>query len=95
LVVPQAQLAVEAKARSQEGKRVAVMAPASVAVPKAVHREDMPSDADGFARMLYATMRKLDDEGFELLITSFPDEHGLGLAIRDRLSRAAAPRSGD
>ncbi|MBL8955382.1 MAG: threonylcarbamoyl-AMP synthase [Myxococcaceae bacterium] len=93
LVVTPAQLYAEAERRQTEGLRVAALAPRSVAVPAAVHRADMPEDAAGFARELYGALRRLDAEGFDLVVTALPDEHGLGLAVKDRLLKAAAPRT--
>ncbi|OAP38511.1 translation factor Sua5 [Sinorhizobium glycinis] len=46
-----------------------------------------------FAAKLYATLKEADDAGAEsIAIVPIPDE-GLGLAINDRLRRAAAPRT--
>ena len=92
LVVDRAQLFAEAQRRQSEGQRVAALAPASVALPPAVHRADMPEDAEGFARELYGALRRLDAEGFDLVVAALPDEQGLGLAVKDRLLKAAAPR---
>jgi len=42
---------------------------------------------------LYAALRELDDAGVDqILVRTFGDENGLGLAIQDRLRRAAAGR---
>jgi L-threonylcarbamoyladenylate synthase len=43
------------------------------------------------AANLFAMMRELDEIGAPIAVTPIP-EHGLGLAINDRLRRAAAPR---
>jgi L-threonylcarbamoyladenylate synthase len=51
------------------------------------------SDAQTFARELYATLRALDDRGIATVVAVFPPERGLGETIADRLRRAAAPRS--
>jgi L-threonylcarbamoyladenylate synthase len=52
------------------------------------------SDDDGdFARALYDTLHALDARGAEVIITTLPLEAGLGLAIADRLRRAAGPRT--
>jgi L-threonylcarbamoyladenylate synthase len=40
---------------------------------------------------LFATLRAADALG-DLILVIPPPEHGLGRAVRDRLSRAAAPR---
>ena len=50
------------------------------------------SDSTEYARTLYADLRRLDDEGFELVCAVLPEPAGIGRAIRDRLSKAAAPR---
>lgn len=92
LVVDPQRLYAEAERRQSEGQRVAALAPPSIAVPAAVHRAEMPEDAEGFARELYGALRKLDAEGFDLVVAALPDERGLGLALKDRLLKAAAPR---
>ncbi len=44
------------------------------------------------AANLFAHLHRLDAEGFERIAVAPIPEHGLGLAINDRLRRAAAPR---
>ncbi len=92
LVVDAKTLYAEAERRQAEGQKVAALAPRSIAVPAAVHRAEMPEDAEGFARELYGALRQLDAEGFDLVVAALPDEQGLGLAVKDRLLKAAAPR---
>jgi L-threonylcarbamoyladenylate synthase len=41
---------------------------------------------------LYASLRRADDEGAEVVVVPLPEELGLGLAVADRLRKAAAPR---
>ncbi|GMU59121.1 MAG: threonylcarbamoyl-AMP synthase [Myxococcaceae bacterium] len=84
-------LAAEASRRLDEGVRVVVLAPASAVAPAAVIRLDVPEDATGFAQVLYARLREADRLG-EVILAVPPPESGLGLAVRDRLARAAAPR---
>lgn len=48
------------------------------------------SDLTEAARNLFAAMRRLDAAGAELIVAERMPEHGLGLAINDRLERAAA-----
>lgn len=86
-----AHVAAEAQARLDAGQRVVVLAPASVVAPAKVVRLDVPADAAGFARVLYARLREADALG-DVILAVPPPESGLGLAVRDRLSRAAAPR---
>lgn len=45
-----------------------------------------------FARGLYEGLRSLDEAGCEVILTVPPEASGLGVAIIDRLRRAAAPR---
>ncbi len=44
------------------------------------------------ATRLFAAMRRLDGCGLELILAEPPPMHGLGVAIMDRLRKAAAPR---
>ena len=44
------------------------------------------------ARSLYAELRRADDDGVDVLVAVLPRPHGLGHAIIDRLTKAAAPR---
>jgi L-threonylcarbamoyladenylate synthase len=44
------------------------------------------------ARNLYAWLRDADDRGVETLVVVQPPATGVGIAIRDRLAKAAAPR---
>jgi len=44
------------------------------------------------AANLFAILRSFDKEGFEIIIAEGLEEHGLGLAIMERLRKAAAPK---
>jgi len=50
---------------------------------------DDPREA---AARLFAAMRRLDSLGLELIVAEPPPPSGLGVAIMDRLRKAAAPR---
>ena len=52
----------------------------------------IPADPAGFARELYAALREADAWGAQVALVVPPPESGLGLAIADRLRKAAAPR---
>ncbi|MEW5740353.1 MAG: L-threonylcarbamoyladenylate synthase [Myxococcota bacterium] len=84
-------LGAETARRLADGVRVVVLAPANLAAPAGATRLEVPEDAEGFARVLYARLREADQLG-EVILAVPPPESGLGLAVRDRLSRAAAPR---
>lgn len=45
-----------------------------------------------YSRGLYASMRECDSRGVEVILAVLPEPTGLGIAIRDRLSKAAAQR---
>lgn len=47
------------------------------------------ADEAARARGLYATLRALDAEGVDVIVVELPSERGLGLAIADRVVRAA------
>jgi L-threonylcarbamoyladenylate synthase len=53
---------------------------------------DAGDDLLGYARGLYAWLRDADLAGIEVVVAVLPPARGLGLAIRDRLEKAAAPR---
>ncbi len=53
---------------------------------------DLSDDVARYARDLYSELRGADRDGVRVLITVLPSAEGLGHAVRDRLTRAAAPR---
>ncbi len=53
---------------------------------------DLTGDLVMYARELYARLRDADERGIATLIAVLPPADGLGHAIRDRLTKAAAPR---
>lgn len=52
----------------------------------------LPDDVAGQARGLYAALREADDRGMQLVGVVMPPPTGIGLAIRERLHRAAGLR---
>ncbi|MFG3283255.1 L-threonylcarbamoyladenylate synthase [Streptomyces sp. NPDC048111] len=88
-VVDEAQLAQEA------GHRVGVFLPPSLlgAEVKAHAVMAVPASLDAYAQGLYGFLRELDQQGCDLIVASLPTEEGLGLAIANRLRRAAGPRA--
>jgi L-threonylcarbamoyladenylate synthase len=75
------------------GARLGLMAPAGQPPASIRDHVELPSDAAGYARGLYAALRELDERGVDVILVVAPDPTGLGLAVQDRLLRAAAPRS--
>ena len=54
---------------------------------------DRTEDLVEYARTLYSSLRSADERGVRVLIAVLPPPGGLGDAIRDRLTKAAAPRA--
>jgi L-threonylcarbamoyladenylate synthase len=54
---------------------------------------EVPASTATYAHHLYGFLRELDQRDCDLVIASLPEESGLGLAIANRLRRAAGPRS--
>jgi L-threonylcarbamoyladenylate synthase len=49
-------------------------------------------EKDVAARELYASLRRADESGADVILVPLPDQVGLGLAVADRLKKAAAKR---
>ena len=50
------------------------------------------SKKDVAARKLYASLRRADESGADVIVVPAPEEKGLGLAVGDRLRKAAGKR---
>ncbi len=88
-LVPSTQL-ITAVAELSRRVRVAVLA--RQAAPVALNGTpwiELPRDADGFARGLYASLRDLDMQDCDRIIVEAVPEDEEWLAVRDRLHRAA------
>jgi L-threonylcarbamoyladenylate synthase len=70
--------ASETQHRAQAGERVALLT--------------LPDDPAAAARTLYATLRALDADGYDTILATLPPLTEANAAVRDRLTRAAAPR---
>jgi L-threonylcarbamoyladenylate synthase len=93
VLAPLPSLRAQAIALQTEGLRVAVLTPAAQlpALPD-VATFALPDTPEALARILYSMLRDIDRQGFDAILVSLPPEKGLGLAIADRLRRAASPR---
>jgi L-threonylcarbamoyladenylate synthase len=95
LVVDRDDLARRATALLAAGQRVAVLVPAAVpALPTDVVVLDGPADSDEYARVLYARLREVDRRGVDVLLAVPPPDTGVGVAVGDRLRRAAGRGQG-
>ncbi|MFC5241801.1 L-threonylcarbamoyladenylate synthase [Streptomyces atrovirens] len=94
LVEPE-KVVAEAELASDLGHQVGVFLPASFtgAAVKAHAVVEVPASMAAYAHGLYGFLRELDQQGCDLIVTSLPAEKGLGLAIANRLRRAAGPRT--
>ncbi|MER6031000.1 L-threonylcarbamoyladenylate synthase [Streptomyces sp. NPDC001851] len=93
LVEPE-KVVAEAELTQEMGHRVGVLLPPSLAdAPVKAHAVvTVPGVMAAYARGLYGFLRELDQQGCDLIVASLPVEEGLGLAIANRLRRAAGPR---
>ncbi|MFD7606651.1 L-threonylcarbamoyladenylate synthase [Streptomyces mirabilis] len=93
LVEPE-KVVAEAELAQELGHQVGVLLPPSFAgTAVKVHAGvALPASMATYARGLYAFLRELDQRGCDLIVASLPVEEGLGLAIANRLRRAAGPR---
>jgi len=70
------------------GRRTALLSIDDLAGP--FTRVAMPRDPGGYARALYATLHRLDDEGYEMVIVAPVPAGDEWAGIRDRLTRATS-----
>ncbi|MFH8405777.1 L-threonylcarbamoyladenylate synthase [Streptomyces sp. NPDC018019] len=93
LVEPE-KVVAEAELAQELGHQVGVFLPRPLtdAEVKAHAVVAVPGSMAAYARGLYGFLRELDQRGCDLIIASLPVEEGLGLAIANRLRRAAGPR---
>jgi L-threonylcarbamoyladenylate synthase len=90
LVVGRQGLAERATALLAAGKRVGVLAPDPIpTLPADVVVLDAPASADEYAHVLYARLREADRRGADVLLAVPPPDTGVGVAVGDRLRRAA------
>jgi L-threonylcarbamoyladenylate synthase len=93
LVEPE-EILVETERAGDQGHRVGVfLTPDLADTPVKAHAVvAVPASTADYARSLYGFLRELDRAGCDLIIVSLPAPEGLGLAIANRLRRAAGPR---
>ncbi|MFD8740652.1 L-threonylcarbamoyladenylate synthase [Streptomyces sp. NPDC059618] len=93
LVEPE-KVVAEAELAQEAGHQVGVFLPPCLAdaAVKAHAVVALPGSLDAYAHGLYGFLRELDQQGCDLIVASLPVEEGLGLAVANRLRRAAGPR---
>ncbi|HZX01921.1 L-threonylcarbamoyladenylate synthase [Kribbella sp.] len=85
------QLAAEVARHADQ--KVGVLLPPGHAPIKAYAVVTIPDSLADYARGLFGYLRDLDQQGCDLILATLPPEEGLGLAIANRLRRAAGPRT--
>jgi len=63
--------------------------------PVAVAAEVRFESIEGYARGLFSALRYLEKRRVDIIVADWPEEKGLGLALRDRLRRASAMEEGE
>lgn len=88
LLTPEDSVAIAVRTAIGKQQRIAVLAPftAPIEHPLLVHWHVAPTQAEDYARELYATLRELDAAGSDLIIVQRPPWP----AVIDRLNRASA-----
>jgi L-threonylcarbamoyladenylate synthase len=73
------------------GEAVGIMVPGNlhIAARFLIYRWGDLADHAALARRLFAGLRELDAAGATVILCPLPENHGLGVAIRDRLRKAA------
>lgn len=72
----------------RNGHKVAVIAQTGMSAGPGIPVFPM-ADLNEFARQLYGTFRRIDQEGYDMIVIQRPPNIGVGVAINDRLSRAS------
>lgn len=91
VLVPFAELGARVAELRERGLCVGALVPSDGSGAGAHHELALGREEE-LARGLYAALRELDGRGCEVIVTSEPEARGLGLAVQDRLQRAAGPR---
>jgi L-threonylcarbamoyladenylate synthase len=92
VLATRAEAVARAEALVRDGRRVALCAPGSLVAPAGVVHLPAPDDVALLARGLFELLRSVDAAAVDVAVVVVPGEAGLGLAVLDRLRRAAAPR---
>jgi len=78
---------------AREIGRVAVLSAVQPTSTAEFDWSPMPADPVAYARQLYSRLREIDERQIPQALVVLPAEAGIGLAIADRVRKAAAPRS--
>jgi L-threonylcarbamoyladenylate synthase len=94
IVLSEDEVPAHATRHLEAGRVVGVLAPATVRdLPLDVLELEPVGEPEEYAQLLYARLRQADRLGIEVLLVVPPPERGVGIAVADRLRRAAAGRA--
>ena len=79
----------ESHARAALPTLLIATAPPPREIPAGITWHSVSTDANQFAREMYALFRRADRESCQRIVVELPSVEGIGLALRDRLQRAA------
>jgi L-threonylcarbamoyladenylate synthase len=83
---PEAEVVLDGKTSPEDG----FFAMAEIETPTGAIRLGSPSTIEEYAKNLYSVLRMADQKGLKRISVIQPSGDGLAIAIRDRLSKAAA-----
>ena len=94
LVASEAELNTQLHELQSSHQSIGVMLPHgwTITTPAEVFPWSSLSNPTGLAQTLFAGLRELDHRGVTHILCPLPNSDGLGLAIRDRLEKAAKPK---
>jgi L-threonylcarbamoyladenylate synthase len=91
VVVEPGEVAARATGSLARGERVGLLAMSPPAgLPAGLEVLRPPGDAEEYARVLYARLREADERELDIVFVVAPPPDGIGAAVTDRLTRAAA-----
>ena len=91
VVVEAGAVAARATGSLASGLRVGLLAMAPpTGLPAGLEVLLAPVDPHDYARVLYSRLREADERGLDVLLAVAPPPEGIGAAVTDRLTRAAA-----
>lgn len=67
----------------------ALMALSAFETPEDVYRISSPENVSDFARLLYSSLRRADELGFEVIVVLIPEGQGIEIALLDRVRKAS------
>ena len=79
----------ESHARAALPTLLITTAPPPREIPAGINWYSVSTDTSQFAREMYALFRRADRESCQRIVVELPSVEGIGLALRDRLQRAA------